>query len=401
MFDQSATALDKAAPLTSLRLEFRFTVISMERLRYDLADRHLNWQIVLFSILGFWLLYVILVSIRAHIVVFPAQGEMAIRRGAVTAIGIVITIMLWLCLRRFDRRSLGVRIGAAAILAVPAAILVAVANYAVFRVFVPCDCPEVEREVPSLVLKLPMTTEIAEVAIDRYFFLIAWCAIYLALGFAGDVGKAERKAAEFARAAQSAELRALRYQVNPHFLFNTLNALSSLVMHGRRDEAEAMIMNLATFYRTSLTDDPSEDVSLGEEVALQKLYLDIEKVRFPGRLSVEVDVPGALSDTSLPGLILQPLVENAIRHGVSRTSRPVTITISAQRVGEQLQVRVADNAPAAISQPPIDGHGIGLANVRDRLAARFGDSARLSTRRLEAGGFEAEIILPMVSHEHR
>ncbi len=373
----------------------------MERLRYDPADRHLNWQIVLFSILGFWLLYVILVSIRAHVLVFPAQGEMAMRRGVVTAIGIVITILLWLCLRRFDRRSLGIRIGAAALLAVPAAILVALANYAVFRLFVPCDCPEVERELPNLVPKLPMTTEIAEVAIDRYFFLIAWCAIYLALGFAGDVGRAERKAAEFARAAQSAELRALRYQVNPHFLFNTLNALSSLVMHGRRDEAETMIVNLATFYRTSLTDDPSEDASLGDEVALQELYLDIEKVRFPGRLSVVIDVPKSLTDAALPGLILQPLVENAIKHGVSRTSRPVTIRISAEQVGDSLRISVADDAPTAAAGPSSDDHGIGLANVRDRLAARFGESARLTTQRLETGGFVASIMLPMVPHEQR
>jgi two-component system, LytTR family, sensor kinase len=401
MFDQSATALDKAAALAGVSSEFRATIGGMERLRYDPADRHLNWQIVLFSILGFWLLYVVLVSIRAHVIVFPAQGEMAIRRGVVTAVGIVITIILWLCLRRFDRRSLGVRIAAAALLAVPAALLVATANYIIFRIVVPCDCPEVERELPNLVLKLSMTTEIAEVAIDRYFFLIAWCAIYLALGFAGDVGKAERKAAEFARAAQSAELRALRYQVNPHFLFNTLNALSSLVMHGRSDEAETMIMNLATFYRTSLTDDPSEDVSLGDEVALQQLYLDIEKVRFPGRLSVVIDVPEALRAAPLPGLILQPLVENAIKHGVSRTSRAVTIRISAERVGEMLQIAVADDAPTVAAGPSRDDHGIGLANVRDRLAARFGDRASLSTQKLETGGFEATIMLPMVPHDQR
>jgi two-component system, LytTR family, sensor kinase len=391
--------LDKTVTLGSARQEFRSTTHSMERLRYDPADRHLNWQIVIFSILGFWLLYVILVSIRAHVLVFPAQGEMAIRRGVVTAIGIVITILLWLCLRRFDRRSLGVRIGAAALLAVPAAILVAAANYVVFRIVVPCDCPEVERELPSLALKLPMTTEIAEVAIDRYFFLIAWCAIYLALGFAGDVGKAERKAAEFARAAQSAELRALRYQVNPHFLFNTLNALSSLVMHGRRDEAETMIVNLATFYRTSLTDDPSEDVSLGDEVALQELYLDIEKVRFPGRLSVVIDMHKPLGDAALPGLILQPLVENAIKHGVSRTSRPVTIRISAERVNDSLRISVADDAPPAAAEPSVDDHGIGLANVRDRLAARFGESASLTTETLATGGFIASILLPMVAHD--
>ena len=102
---------------------------------------------------------------------------------------------------------------------------------------------------------------------------------------------AQRRLADAESAAQAAQVRALRYQVNPHFLFNTLNSLSSLVMTGRTDRAEAMLLALSTFFRTSLSLDPTADVSLAEEIDLQRLYLDIEKVRFPDRLQVEIDVP--------------------------------------------------------------------------------------------------------------
>jgi two-component system, LytTR family, sensor kinase len=366
----------------------------MDRLRYNPSDRHLNWQIVLFSILGFWLLYVLIVTLRAYVLAFPSQGDMAIRRGIVTAMGIAITILLWQALRRFDHKGLWVRIAAAALLAAPSALLVSSANYYAFNVLSPCNCREVDQLAPPNTPMPSASMIIADVAIDRYFFLIAWCSIYLALGFAGDVGRAERRASQFARAAQSAELRALRYQVNPHFLFNTLNSLSALVMRGRRDEAEAMIMNLSTFYRTSLSGDPNEDMPLRDEIALQQLYLDIEMIRFPDRLIVAIDLPDDLAGAAVPGLILQPLVENAIKHGVAQTSKPVTITISAHRDGDMLILTVADNGRGTTKAPLENGHSIGLANVRDRLAARFGDAATLATKRQDSG-FIVELRLPL------
>ena len=367
----------------------------MERLRYNPSDRHLNWQIALFSILGFWLLYVLISALRANVLNFPAQGEMALRRGIVTAMGIIITVILWRLLRLFDQKSLSVRIAAAAALAVPSALAISSANYFAFQVLLPCDCKEVETDVFAAPPQVSVGMLIAEVAIDRYFFLIAWCAVYLALGFAGDVGRAERRASQFARAAQVAELRALRYQVNPHFLFNTLNSLSALIMRGRRDEAEAMIMNLATFYRTSLSDDPNEDVPLRDEIALQQLYLNIEMIRFPDRLSVEITVPDDLAGAAVPGLILQPLVENAIKHGVAQTTKPVNIQISARREDGQLCVTISDNGRGTTKVPAENGHGIGLTNVRDRLAARFGDAATLDAGKAEDGGFIAAIRLPL------
>ena len=156
-----------------------------------------------------------------------------------------------------------------------------------------------------------------------------------------------------------------------------------------------MILSLSNFYRTSLTGDPLEDVPLEEEVHLQKLYLDIEAARFPARLVTRIDIPPALLNACVPGLILQPLVENAIKYGVSRTSRPVTISIAAHQEGAMLHLSVTDDG----DQPPRStdaGNGIGLANVRDRLNARFGDQARIDYGPVDGRGFAVRLTLPLI-----
>jgi LytS/YehU family sensor histidine kinase len=238
--------------------------------------------------------------------------------------------------------------------------------------------------------------EIVDSAIVRYFSILAWAAMYLAIGYAREIREAERTASRYAQAAQDAELRSLRYQVNPHFLFNTLNSLSSLVIKGEKNKAEEMIQNLSTFYRTSLSSDPLEDVTLAEEVELQQQYLEIEMVRFPERLRIAINLPADLRDERVPALILQPLVENAIKYGVSRCTRPVTISISAERDDRQLILTVRDDGEGI---PKIDrrgsGGGIGLANVRDRLEARYGEAARLIAGPGPHGGFAARIEIPI------
>ncbi len=124
-----------------------------------------------------------------------------------------------------------------------------------------------------------------------YFFYFGLGCFFVGMSSARRLREAERRAAEFERLAQSAQLRALRYQVNPHFLFNTLNSLSSFIMTRRNDEAEAMILSLSAFFRSTLAIDPTDDVTLKEEIALQRLYLDVERARFPDRLEVSVDIP--------------------------------------------------------------------------------------------------------------
>ena len=235
---------------------------------------------------------------------------------------------------------------------------------------------------------------VAEFAVNMYFFLVAWCSIYLVIGNASKVRSAERKAARFAQAAQNAELRSLRYQVNPHFLFNTLNSLSSLVITGKSEQAEAMIQNMSIFYRNSLSSDPLEDVTLREEVESQKLYLEIEAVRYPKRLKVEFAIDPALENMLVPAMILQPLVENAIKYGVSYSSRPVTLRLSAWRAVDFNIIQIEDDGEAIASDQQSHGSGIGLPNVHDRLEARYAGRAKLKTFAKPNGGFIATITLP-------
>ncbi|WP_309141098.1 histidine kinase [Novosphingobium sp. G106] len=239
--------------------------------------------------------------------------------------------------------------------------------------------------------------EYADMALGRYFLLVAWMALYLALENAQQARAAERREGEFRRAAQAAELRSLRYQINPHFLFNTLNSLSALVLTGKPAEAERMIQTIATFYRRSLAGDPTGDLPLAQEIKLQKLYLEVEAVRFPERLRTVFEVPDELADVLVPGMILQPLVENSIKYAVAATNRPVTVTIAARAEAGGLTISVSDDGPGAgaIWQ---DGCGIGLANVRDRLQARFDGAASLDAGTAPEGGFRTVIRLPL---QHR
>ncbi|WP_420607207.1 sensor histidine kinase [Novosphingopyxis sp.] len=345
------------------------------------------------SIVGFWLIYAIVNTARAVVMGFPAQDELIWRRVAVTLVGIALTFCFCLLLRLLDRRPLGQRIAAAFIGAAPIAILMSLFNYWLFNVYAS------ERIFSgsgdgAMAQPLSMEQTLAELALNRYFFLAAWGMLFLALSYAREVRAAERHAARLSIAAHEAEMRSLRYQVNPHFLFNTLNSLSALVMRGDNDRAEAMIMNLATFYRTSLASDPLADVTLAEEVRFQTLYLDIEAVRYPERLRRRVTLSERAAEAKVPALILQPLVENAIKHGVSRARSPVTIAIEAAFESAILRIIVEDDG-AGGAEARGDPGGIGLANVHDRLEARYGPRATFTAGPRAGGGFTASLEIPL------
>jgi len=356
-------------------------------------------QMALLTIIGFWAFYALILSLRAALLDFPAQAILFERRLMVALVGVLVTWILYVGLRLADRRSLGFRVSAAFIGAIPCAMVLASANFYIFNLYDPISLfkdPSIGRTIEDLKEQLGLSfwQEIADISVTHYFFLIAWGSLYVAIGYAREVREAERKTSRFAQAAQDAELRSLRYQVNPHFLFNTLNSLSSLVMTGKPNEAETMIQNLSNFYRTSLSSDPLEDVTLEEEVELQRLYLEIESVRYPKRLRVSINIPEDLMNQQVPALILQPLVENAIKYGVSRTTRPVQITIKAERDGNNLVLSVTDDGEAVDSNH-VGGNGIGLANVRDRLEARYRSAARLDSQVISGGGFVAMLTLPL------
>jgi two-component system LytT family sensor kinase len=349
------------------------------------------------SIVGFWLVYFALATARALVSDLPAQGDMLVRRAIVTLAAMALTGLLYALLRRFAAARTGRLLTIAFAASIPLALAYATVNYIAFYGFPIAE--HIGLEAEKLEDGAPLLTDpllvISSTALEWYFFIAAWAVMWVALSYSAKVRAFEREAAELRQAAQAAELRALRYQVNPHFLFNTLNSLSSLVMRNRNDEAEQMILNLSTFFRASLTRESSENVPLSEELRLQLLYLDIEKVRFPERLIVKVAVPAALGDALVPALILQPLVENAIKYGVSRSQRPVTVTIAADRVDDKLELWVRDDGEASPTMAEA-GCGVGIANVEARLKASYGGAADCVAGRPSAGGWLVRLTLPLV-----
>jgi signal transduction histidine kinase len=219
-----------------------------------------------------------------------------------------------------------------------------------------------------------------------------WTAMILALLHDRVARSRDRRLALVEAQAREAQLRALRYQVNPHFLYNTLNAIAALILDGKAEAAEAMVLRLSNFFRTSLANDPTSDVPLAHEIALQRVYLEIEQARFEDRLTVEIDIADDVATAFVPSLILQPLVENALKHGCSQQRGGSLVRISGRKLGGLLRVEVSDDGPG---RSAIFGTGTGLSNVRQRLHARFETAASLEAGPNAEGGYTAAITLPL------
>jgi two-component system, LytTR family, sensor kinase len=194
-----------------------------------------------------------------------------------------------------------------------------------------------------------------------------------------------------------AQLSALRRQIEPHFLFNTLNAIAGLVREKRNDAAVSMIVGLSDFLRRVVEDSDRQQVPLGEELEFTRKYLDIQKVRFAERLEFTVDVPQELFPAQVPSLILQPMVENAVKHGIARRVQGGAIRITASRSNGTLTMRVYNDGPSLPVGWEKDQAGIGIQNVRTRLHSLYGDGFELSMRNQQPGGVEATVSVPFVS----
>ena len=393
------------------------------------ADRPFaDWRLALKTIIAFWGVYALTVVARAFLGNDP--GTALVNKSVTIAIGFVLTLLIYAAINVIGLRGSW---RGRAVVALLASLLASVALAAIHigadrymekpqdelhivsaegyhvkesgqtitidrpgKDAVIVTFPRIGKLDPYMQLRIA-----ADMVVVWFFFFAAWSAFYLALVAQGRAHQLRHRAAAAESAAQAAQVRALRYQVNPHFLFNTLNSLSSLVMTGRNDRAEEMLLALSTFFRNSLSLDPSADVTLAEEIDLQRLYLDIEKVRFPKRLKVEINVPDSLAGARVPALILQPLVENAVKYGVSRTKENVTLTISAEQIGERrISVRVANSGTKATkaAAPRADDHGtgVGLANVCQRLDARFAGQATCDFGERADGGYEVHLTFPLV-----
>ena len=198
------------------------------------------------------------------------------------------------------------------------------------------------------------------------------------------------------RLAKEAQLKMLRYQLNPHFLFNTMNAITSLVNAGRNTEASKMVDSLSSFLRDALKRDPLRRVTLGEELQSLENYLGIEQTRFGERLFVDFQIADADQEFRVPSLILQPLAENVIKHAVRPSSDPVTITVAARMSGERLEIEVVDDGPGipGLDKVSLPEGGIGLQNVSDRLRNVYGDDHDFRLEARQGGGLRVKISIP-------
>lgn len=221
-----------------------------------------------------------------------------------------------------------------------------------------------------------------------------WSSVFLTLLYSFDVTDRERRLALVREEALSAQMRVLRYQVNPHFLFNTLNSIAGLIEEGSATRAERMVLSLSTFLRTTLTLDPFHDVSLSEELALQEEYLEIEHERFSDRMTFNIDIPDDVRHALVPSLILQPLIENAIKHGVGAMTGKVNISLSARHETDRLLVIVENDMPMETIERKPAGMGVGLKNVAERLRVKFQDGGRFSAGLAAPGIYRATLEMP-------
>jgi signal transduction histidine kinase len=238
----------------------------------------------------------------------------------------------------------------------------------------------------------------------------AWSALYYAINFYVQVEEQNDQLIRLEAQATSAQLAMLRYQLNPHFLFNTLNSISTLVLLKQTEPANAMLSRLSAFLRYTLINEPTGRVTVAQEVETLKLYLDIERMRFEERLATEFRIDDETRDALMPSLLLQPLVENAIKYAVSPLEDGAQIIISAQLIGPVLRVSVSDTGPGlqpgtdpstlfGVTGTTSDSTRVGLANIRDRLAQAYGENQRFEIGERPGGGFMVVIELPFEARE--
>jgi sensor histidine kinase YesM len=240
----------------------------------------------------------------------------------------------------------------------------------------------------------------------------AWSALYYAINYYLQVEEQNDQLIRLENQATSAQLAMLRYQLNPHFLFNTLNSISTLVLLKQTEPANVMLSRLSSFLRYTLINEPAGRVTVSQEVETLKLYLGIERMRFEERLRTTFRIEPESEKLLLPSLLLQPLVENAIKYAVSPQEAGAEITVSTQLVGPNLRITVSDTGPG-LQSPATDNRlsgvsfdggeqvstGVGLANIRDRLAQAYGEHHRFETVDPPEGGFSVLIEIPAEKRE--
>ncbi|NMP32303.1 histidine kinase [Thalassotalea sp. M1531] len=229
-----------------------------------------------------------------------------------------------------------------------------------------------------------------------FYIILSWSGLYFGIKYYQMLQKEKQNVLQANTLAHQAQLKMLRYQLNPHFLFNTLNAISTLILVKENTTANGMVTKLSEFLRYSLDKDPMKRVTLTSEIHALELYLEIEKVRFEERLQVKFDIGKDCENALVPSMILQPLAENAIKYAIAVKEEGGTITISVNRFGNDLLVELADDGPGAEIK---NGNlyresGVGLANTRERLTALYKENFSLVVSKNKPSGVKVNIRIP-------
>jgi len=231
------------------------------------------------------------------------------------------------------------------------------------------------------------------------FLILTWAGFYFGINYYLTMRDQTQRALLSARLADQAQLKMLRYQLNPHFLFNTLNAISTLVLSKQNAHANVMLTQLSSFLRYSLDSDPLQTTSLADEIKASQLYLEIEKTRFTDRLKITFDVDEDVMNSKVPSLILQPAIENAIKYAIGVMEKGGEIRIVAQRENNNLFLRVCDNGPNAPENPDDlfktkSSGGVGVVNMKERLVHLYGDNQSFQLTKLEPEGLCVSMTFP-------
>ena len=336
-----------------------------------------------------------IVTSRAEATGLISGGGPALVRLSIAALGLGSTLALYWLLRRQRIRAPFLFV-VALLLCVPVSFVLGFINELTwlfttdyYQRAYGLPAAELLRQKPETLLHETIFT-----ATTFIWVYTSWCALYVGSVVASELRDRETRLATAEAAAQEARLLALRVQLNPHFLFNTLNTLSGLIALDRKPAAETVLMNLSNLLRHSLSGTPDQLIPLADEIGIQSIYLEIENIRFADRLEIDIVIPPRCERALVPPLLLQPLVENAIKHGVARSARKVTLTIRAQRQDDSLLITIANSAPSEASSAGEAGFGIGLSNVVKRLAALYGERAQLDSGVAAEGGWTNVIRLP-------
>lgn len=309
--------------------------------------------------------------------------ESAPGKLASIAFASLLTIGMTILLKHTLSRPLWRQATVAFVLSLVAAPLSAAADY---LIYVACVYPG---PAPFDMKEFTYST------VSSMALFFGWCCLSLVLSYSLALAEGERRMAALREEALTAQMRALAYQVNPHFLFNTLNAMAGLIEEGANAHARGMVLKLSAFLRKTLTLDPTQDIPLKEELALQSDYLAVESTRFSDRMTVSFSVDEGMNDIRVPPLILQPIFENAVKYGVGATRGAVEIALRAERLGGALVISVENDAPQAEAGEMPAGMGIGLRNVADRIATHFSGAASLSSGYIRPGRFGVRLLLPL------